>query len=60
MKKRYAMSKNIKTKEVDSLFDAVLNLKSREECYLFFGDLPINNLQRNTIFSNCENNLFEK
>lgn len=37
--KGYAMSKNIKTKEVDSLFDAVLNLKSREECYLFFGDV---------------------
>ena len=33
------MSKKIKTKEVDTLFDAVLSLKSREECYLFFGDV---------------------
>ena len=31
------MSKNVRTKEVDALFDAVLSLK--EECYLFFGDV---------------------
>ena len=40
------MSKKIKTKEVDTLFDAVLSLKSREECYLFFGDVcTINELR---------------
>ena len=33
------MSKNVRTKEVDALFDAVLSLKDREECYLFFGDV---------------------
>lgn len=33
------MSKNIRTKEVDTLFDAVLSLKTREECYQFFGDV---------------------
>lgn len=33
------MSKDIRTKEVDKLFDAVLSLKTREECYLFFGDV---------------------
>ena len=33
------MSKNVRSKEVDALFDAVLSLKDREECYLFFGDV---------------------
>lgn len=33
------MNKKIKTEAVDSLFDAVLCLKSREECYSFFEDL---------------------
>lgn len=33
------MSKKIRTKEVDTLFDAVLSLKTREECYSFFGDV---------------------
>lgn len=33
------MIKKIKTESVDSLFDAVLCLKSREECYSFFEDL---------------------
>ena len=33
------MSKSIKTKEVDSLLDAVLTLKTREEAYSFFEDL---------------------
>ena len=28
-----------RTKEVNDLFDAVLSLKDREECYLFFGDV---------------------
>ena len=37
--KRGNMSKNVRTKEVDALFDAVLSLKDREECYLFFGDV---------------------
>ena len=33
------MNKKIKTDAVDSLFDAVLSLKSREECYTFFEDV---------------------
>lgn len=33
------MNKKIKTEAVDSLFDAVLCLKTREECYSFFEDL---------------------
>ncbi len=33
------MNKKIKTESVDALFDAVLSLKNREECYLFFEDL---------------------
>ena len=33
------MSKNIRTKEVDHLFDAILTLKNKEECYTFFEDV---------------------
>ena len=33
------MNKKVKSEAVDSLFDAVLSLKSREECYRFFEDL---------------------
>lgn len=33
------MNKKIKTDAVDALFDAILTLKDREECYLFFEDL---------------------
>ncbi len=33
------MNKKIKTEAVDSLFDAVLCLKDRDECYRFFEDL---------------------
>lgn len=33
------MSKNIKTEEVDHLFDAILSLENREECYSFFEDV---------------------
>lgn len=33
------MNKKIKTDAVDSLFDAILCLESREECYSFFEDL---------------------
>ena len=33
------MNKKIKTEAVDYLFDAILCLKSREECYNFFEDL---------------------
>lgn len=33
------MNKKIKTDAVDQLFDAVLCLKTREECYNFFEDL---------------------
>lgn len=33
------MNKKIKTEAVDHLFDAVLLLENREECYSFFEDL---------------------
>ena len=33
------MNKKIKTDAVDHLFDAVLKLESKEECYSFFEDL---------------------
>lgn len=33
------MNKKLKTEAVDALFDAVLSLKDREECYSFFEDL---------------------
>lgn len=33
------MNKKIKTEAVDTLFDAVLCLKNREECYNFFENL---------------------
>lgn len=33
------MNKKLKTESVDGLFDAILTLKNREECYIFFEDL---------------------
>lgn len=33
------MSKNIRTDSVNHLFDAILSLKDREECYTFFEDI---------------------
>lgn len=33
------MSKNIRTEAVDRLFDAILSLRDREECYIFFEDV---------------------
>ena len=33
------MNEKIKTEAVDQLFDAILTLKSKEECYQFFEDL---------------------
>lgn len=33
------MNKKIKTEAIDSLFDAILCLKDRGECYSFFEDL---------------------
>lgn len=33
------MNKKIQTQAVDQLFDAVLSLKTKEECYDFFEDL---------------------
>ncbi|MBO5166825.1 MAG: TrpR YerC/YecD [Lachnospiraceae bacterium] len=33
------MNKKIKTDAVDFLFDAILSLKDRDECYSFFEDL---------------------
>ncbi len=33
------MNKKIKTEEVDHLFEAILKLKTPEECYMFFEDV---------------------
>ena len=33
------MGKSIRTEAVDHLFDAILELKNKEECYLFFEDV---------------------
>lgn len=33
------MNKKIKTESVDALFQAILSLESKEECYSFFEDL---------------------
>ena len=33
------MSKKIRTEAVDNLFEAILNLKNKEECYLFLEDV---------------------
>ncbi len=33
------MSKSLVTQELDRLFDGILKLKTREECYAFFEDL---------------------
>ena len=33
------MSKNIHTEAVDQLFEAILCLKNKEECYIFFEDV---------------------
>lgn len=33
------MSKNIQCEEVDHLFEAILCLKTKEECYQFFEDI---------------------
>lgn len=33
------MSKAVVTQELDRLFDGILKLKTREECYAFFEDL---------------------
>ncbi len=33
------MKPNLKDQQLDSLFDAILSLKTKEECYDFFDDL---------------------
>ena len=33
------MSKNIRTEAVDHLFEAILSLENKEECYTFFEDV---------------------
>lgn len=33
------MNKNVKTPSVDFLFDAILSLKTRDECYTYFEDI---------------------
>lgn len=37
------MSKKIRTPEVEDLFRAILSLKDKEECFLFFEDLCTTN-----------------
>lgn len=37
------MSKTIRTEAVDYLFNAILSLKDKEECYTFFEDICTNN-----------------
>ena len=40
------MSKKIRNTEVDHLFDAILTLENKEECYTFFEDVcTINEIQ---------------
>ena len=40
------MSKNLRTEAVDHLFDAILCLENKEECYTFFEDVcTINEIQ---------------
>ena len=34
-----AMGKTIRTEAVDALFDAIVTLKGKEECYTFFEDV---------------------
>ena len=39
------MSKKLRTEAVDHLFDAILSLQNKEECYTFFEDVcPVNEL----------------
>lgn len=38
-KRSIDMSKNIKNASVDYLFEAILSLKDKEECYTFFEDI---------------------
>ena len=33
------MNKKLRTEAVDNLFDAILSLRDKEECYIFFEDL---------------------
>ena len=33
------MVKKVRTESVDHLFDAILSLKNKEECYIFFEDI---------------------
>lgn len=33
------MAKNVRTKSIDYLFEAILSLKNKEECYTFFEDI---------------------
>ena len=33
------MTKKIRTEEVDHLFEAILTLENKDECYLFFDDV---------------------
>ncbi|MEG2353971.1 MAG: YerC/YecD family TrpR-related protein [Clostridium sp.] len=40
------MESNIRSEEMDFLFEAILQLRSKEECYKFFGDIcTINELK---------------
>ena len=47
------MSKKLRTEAVDHLFDAILCLKNKEECYTFFEDVcTVNELLSLSIWMN--------
>ena len=49
------MSKKIRTEAVDYLFKAILSLKNKEECYIFFEDIcTINELLSKTYLEIAE------
>ena len=39
MKERGSMNQKLKTNSVDHLFDAILTLETKEDCYKFFEDV---------------------
>ena len=48
------MSKKIRTEAVDYLFKAILSLKNKEECYIFFEDICTINEEQKTYLEIAE------
>ena len=46
------MAKTIKTQAVDDLFEAILSLKDKEECYKFFEDIFTTNEVASLLYQN--------